>query len=137
MRATWCRTMVIGMGAVLALATVASPATAAPRKAALVRARPSTAPSPTAQFRAWPATSRASTSTCRPRRCRPSSGAPVVVWVHGGGYRVGDKAQQVASKVALFASRGWIFASVNYRLSRSRAPARPATRTITTTWPRP
>ena len=47
----------------------------------------------------------------------------MVVWVHGGGYRVGDKAQQVASKVALFASRGWIFASVNYRLSTLRAPA--------------
>ncbi len=47
----------------------------------------------------------------------------MVVWVHGGGYRVGDKAQQVASKVALFASRGWIFASVNYRLSRPAAGA--------------
>ena len=47
----------------------------------------------------------------------------MVVWVHGGGYRVGDKAQQVAAKVALFASRGWIFASVNYRLSRPGAGA--------------
>jgi acetyl esterase/lipase len=41
-----------------------------------------------------------------------------VVWVHGGGYRRGDKSQQVAAKVRLFAARGWIFASVNYRLSR-------------------
>ncbi len=58
-----------------------------------------------------------------PKRCRRKGGAPVVVWVHGGGYRVGDKAQQIASKVALFASRGWVFASVNYRLSRPAAGA--------------
>ena len=47
---------------------------------------------------------------------------PVVVWVHGGGYRKGDKAQQVAAKVALFAKRGWIFASVNYRLTKLTDP---------------
>ena len=35
--------------------------------------------------------------------CRAGRGpAPVVVWVHGGGYAVGDKAQQVADKVRLF-----------------------------------
>ena len=57
-----------------------------------------------------------------PKRCRRRKAvAPVVVWVHGGGYRRGDKAQQVADKVALFAKRGWIFASVNYRLSRPAA----------------
>ena len=56
-----------------------------------------------------------------PKRCRQRKAVPVVVWVHGGGYRKGDKAQQVADKVALFAKRGWIFASVNYRLSRPAA----------------
>ena len=58
-----------------------------------------------------------------PKRCRHRKAVPVVVWVHGGGYRKGDKAQQVADKVALFAKRGWIFASVNYRLSRPAAGA--------------
>jgi acetyl esterase/lipase len=47
----------------------------------------------------------------------------VVAWVHGGGYHRGDKAQQVADKVSLFTRRGWIFASVNYRLTRPRDPA--------------
>jgi acetyl esterase/lipase len=42
--------------------------------------------------------------------------APVVVYVHGGGLQVGDKANQVAGKAALFTGEGWAFASVNYRL---------------------
>jgi arylformamidase len=58
-----------------------------------------------------------------PRRCRRRAAVPVVAWVHGGGYRKGDKGQQVADKVALFAERGWIFASINYRLSRPGAGA--------------
>ena len=57
-----------------------------------------------------------------PARCRKRDRVPVVVWVHGGGYRKGDKAQQVAHKVALFAKRGWIFASVNYRLTKLTDP---------------
>jgi acetyl esterase/lipase len=43
---------------------------------------------------------------------------PIVVYVHGGGWRRGDKANQIASKVDLFArQQGWLFVSVNYRLS--------------------
>ena len=49
--------------------------------------------------------------------------APVVMWVHGGGYRNGDKGNAVADKVRLFNRRGWIFVSVNYRLTRLRDPA--------------
>lgn len=41
---------------------------------------------------------------------------PLVVWVHGGGWAVGDKAN-VADKPAHFMSHGFAFASVNYRLS--------------------
>lgn len=41
---------------------------------------------------------------------------PVVVYVHGGGFRVGDKANNMTDKVALFTGEGWAFASVNYRL---------------------
>jgi carboxylesterase type B len=44
-------------------------------------------------------------------------GAPVVLWVHGGGYQTGDKAQQVRDKVALFNARGWVFVSIDYRLT--------------------
>lgn len=43
--------------------------------------------------------------------------APVVMWVHGGGYQKGDKANGQADKIRLFNSKGWIFISVNYRLT--------------------
>lgn len=52
------------------------------------------------------------------RACR----APVVLWVHGGGYHAGDKANQMADKVRLFTSRGWILVSVNYRLTVPGSP---------------
>jgi arylformamidase len=59
---------------------------------------------------------------------RPAPGActgaptPVVVWVHGGGWAIGDKAN-VASKATWAAAQGWTFVSVNYRLS----PTEPST----------
>ena len=43
--------------------------------------------------------------------------APVVMWVHGGGYQIGDKSQQLSDKVRLFNDNGWILVSVNYRLT--------------------
>jgi acetyl esterase/lipase len=49
--------------------------------------------------------------------CRPT---PVVVWVHGGAFSIGDKAYQVRDKVRLFTHEGWAFASVNYRLAGDR-----------------
>jgi len=49
-------------------------------------------------------------------------GAPVVMWVHGGGYRIGDKAQQVRDKITLFNDKGWILVSVNYRLTEPDNP---------------
>lgn len=53
----------------------------------------------------------------RPRR--PSSlRRPVVVYVHGGGWHAGDK-RRVGHKARLFTSAGYLFASVNYRLSPS------------------
>src|SRR5262245_5117726 len=39
---------------------------------------------------------------------------PVVVWIHGGGWRAGDKTE-VAAKPAAFVHRGLVFISVNYR----------------------
>ena len=44
--------------------------------------------------------------------------APVVVWVHGGGYAVGDKANQMTDKVRLAHEQGWVLVSVNYRLTQ-------------------
>jgi arylformamidase len=42
---------------------------------------------------------------------------PVVVWVHGGAYAIGDKSNQIADKVSLFNGAGWVLVSVNYRLT--------------------
>jgi arylformamidase len=50
-----------------------------------------------------------------PEGCGPS---PVVFWVHGGGWRIGDKANEgVDTKAAWAAAHGWTLVSVNYRLS--------------------
>ncbi|MCA9052431.1 MAG: alpha/beta hydrolase [Planctomycetaceae bacterium] len=43
------------------------------------------------------------------------SDQPVMVYVHGGGWRQGDK-RNVVEKPAAFARRGFAFVSVNYRL---------------------
>jgi arylformamidase len=43
------------------------------------------------------------------------SGRPVVVWIHGGGWQRGDKAE-VHEKPRSFVERGYVFVSVNYRL---------------------
>ncbi len=52
--------------------------------------------------------------------------APVIVWVHGGGYSRGDKSNAMADKVRWARSNGWMLVSVNYRLSDAAAeqPAR-------------
>lgn len=43
--------------------------------------------------------------------------APLVVFVHGGGWKRGDKGNATgAEKIAHFAAKGYAFASVNYRL---------------------
>jgi acetyl esterase/lipase len=41
---------------------------------------------------------------------------PVIVWIHGGGWRQGDKAA-VHHKPAAFAKKGFVFVSINYRLA--------------------
>ena len=42
---------------------------------------------------------------------------PVVVYVHGGGFAIGDKANNMTNKQNLFSSLDYILVSVNYRLS--------------------
>lgn len=48
----------------------------------------------------------------RPTKTRK---APVMVYVHGGGWRIGDK-KAVGQKAEFFCGKGWVFVSVNYRL---------------------
>ncbi len=40
---------------------------------------------------------------------------PVMVWVHGGAWTIGDK-RRVEHKARAFTERGWLFVSLNYRL---------------------
>jgi acetyl esterase/lipase len=47
----------------------------------------------------------------------PHDDAPLVVYVHGGGWRAGDKADDGPSRVAPLAAHGVTVASVNYRLA--------------------
>ena len=42
--------------------------------------------------------------------------APILLFLHGGGWSIGDKRQAEGAKPAHFTARGWAFASANYRL---------------------
>lgn len=46
-----------------------------------------------------------------------ASSMPVVIWVHGGGWRIGDKTYHMQDKPALFTGAGYCLVGVNYRLS--------------------
>lgn len=50
---------------------------------------------------------------------------PIVIYVHGGAWAVGDKANSITNKTNLFSSLGYLFVSVNYRLSPSTVSADP------------
>ena len=110
------------MAAVAVSALAASPAVAAPRRSCAI----ATAPKTFAYERlaGVPATATSLDVWAPSRRCRVGARrAPVVLWVHGGGYRIGDKRNGVADKVRLFNARGWVFVSVNYRLTRVGDPS--------------
>ena len=42
---------------------------------------------------------------------------PVVIFVHGGGWLLGDKDNKITNKVKVFSELNYVFVSVNYRLS--------------------
>ena len=42
---------------------------------------------------------------------------PVIVYIHGGGWRSGDKSEWDEQKIEYFCNKGYICVSVNYRLS--------------------
>lgn len=44
------------------------------------------------------------------------SKAPILLYVHGGGWSIGDKRMDAADKGRHFTGQGWAFASTNYRL---------------------
>jgi len=46
----------------------------------------------------------------------PALGSPLVIYVHGGGWKRGDKGMAAGEKGAHFSQQGYAFASVNYRL---------------------
>jgi len=61
-----------------------------------------------------------------PERAKPCRLVPIVVWVHGGGWTKGDKRSTAETKAALFNGLGYLFVSVNYRLSTPvGSPERP------------
>lgn len=57
-----------------------------------------------------------------------TSAAPVIFMVHGGGWRLGDKANApvVKHKVAYWLAKGFIFISINYRLLPEAKPLQQA-----------
>ncbi len=52
-----------------------------------------------------------------PARSADCPAAPIMVYVHGGAWSIGDKTGTVDDKISWFNQRGWVFVSVNYRLS--------------------
>ncbi len=51
------------------------------------------------------------------RRDAPPVGAPVLVYIHGGGWVMGDKREQGLPLMHELAMRGWVCVTANYRLS--------------------
>ena len=47
---------------------------------------------------------------------KKGSNSPMVIWVHGGSWAFGDK-DNVLYKAEYFTARGYVFVSINYRLS--------------------
>ncbi len=46
-----------------------------------------------------------------------SGTAPVVIWIHGGGWAIGDKANAMEFKEQLMLNQNYVLVSINYRLS--------------------
>lgn len=51
------------------------------------------------------------------RRGGPPEGAPVLLYIHGGAWVIGDKREQGLPMLIELARRGWVCVSANYRLS--------------------
>ena len=53
----------------------------------------------------------------RGKNAKEEGGAPVLLYVHGGGWVIGDKKEQGLPMMNHLAGRGWVCVSANYRLS--------------------
>ena len=117
-RTRWVAVLV----ATAAAAAAATPAMAAPRRSCTIATAPRTFAYE--HLAGVPANATSLDVWAPSPRCRAGSRrAAVVLWVHGGAYRAGDKRNAVADKVRLFNARGWVFVSVNYRLTKIRDPS--------------
>ena len=47
---------------------------------------------------------------------KKGSNSPILIWVHGGAFAYGDK-EYVQEKAEFFTNKGYVFISINYRLS--------------------
>ena len=54
-------------------------------------------------------------------RLVPRDNAPVIVYVHGGGWVIGDKREQGKPMMFELVARGWVCVAINYRLSPKAA----------------
>jgi acetyl esterase/lipase len=50
-------------------------------------------------------------------RLTPPSGAPVMVYIHGGAWVIGEKREQGKPMMYELVARGWVCVAINYRLS--------------------
>ncbi len=57
-----------------------------------------------------------------PDGAAPGGLRPIVIYAHGGGWMNGDKDNKISDKAKLFTDAGYLFASVNYRLSPNASP---------------
>jgi acetyl esterase/lipase len=53
----------------------------------------------------------------RSRLAPPGDGAPVMVYIHGGAWMIGDKREQGKPMMFELVARGWVCVAINYRLS--------------------
>jgi acetyl esterase/lipase len=83
------------------------------RKAIGERAAASSAPAPGTVEHAYGADPKQRLDLVKPAGV---SKAPVLLFVHGGGWAIGDKAHAAGDKAKWANSKGWAFASANYRL---------------------
>jgi len=51
------------------------------------------------------------------RRTDPPEAGPVLVYIHGGAWMIGDKREQGIPMLHELAARGWVCVAINYRLS--------------------
>lgn len=53
----------------------------------------------------------------RPAASPNDANGPVVLWIHGGGWRIGDKRHSIAPKARLLTEAGYCLVAANYRLA--------------------